>query len=68
MHYKSICNALIMPYNALYDLMNDCNSYNALSYTFKKCNALKHFINSFRCNANIIMDFLTLVTIIYEMI
>ncbi len=46
MHYKSSFNALIMlrnaPYNALYDLMNNCNHivmihYNTCQFIFTLC-------------------------------
>ncbi len=50
MHYKGSFNALIMPcnapYNALYDLVNNCNcnsnTYNIRCSTFKKYNVLKY--------------------------
>ncbi len=42
MKYKCSFNALIMPCNALYDLMNCKHSYNALEYIFTPLESILH--------------------------
>lgn len=70
--YKSILNALIVQYNAHYDLVSNCNhSCNTYLYliTATALESIMQQNNHFQCSkgyAHIIMHF-TLVTVIYEM-
>lgn len=49
MHYKSSCNALIMPRNAHYNVLYDYSNCNhCMSTTNKLSNIIMHF--NFGCN------------------